>query len=298
MTPRVVVLGMVAACTALLVVGGCSKAEKADPLPLPEVPEYTRLTHPHGVLMSDLRAWEATLPLGRFDELKDCDAPYQVLLEKSGSKEEIARGVLELLDQDATKYHQCFYLKLNEITREVDSSEKTIQERQKQVIRTYAFLSALGRGFQDRFKDTRYRRWAMSSYKKHSERVFFRRLETTPEATSEMVSDSDANGFTYYLPERQPQTQVLEKYGLVEKRAPASVDPKSFAPTSVAPMPPPIETAPAPDAAADPFAVQPAPLAPEAVADPNIPAAPIATPPDLPPPSVVDGGEVPPPLDP
>lgn len=189
----------------------------ADPPPLPEVPKYTQLTHPPGVLVSDLRAWEATLPAGRAEELKDCDAPFHVLSEKSGSKEEIAKGVMELLDQDATKAHQCFYLKLNEVTREIDS-EKSIQERQKIVLRLYAYLSAMARGFQDRFHDTRYRRWALSSYQKHSERVFFRRLEVTPEATSDLVSDSEANGFTYYMPERQPATQVLEKYGLVEKK--------------------------------------------------------------------------------
>lgn len=197
----------------LLNIGGCSTSEMYPPQP-PIPPSYTKVPHPKGRDLSDLSAIfiDPTAPKDK-DFSKKCDSDYIKLTERTQSKEELKTGVEELVMQDPVNYHWCFYAKLLELENFL-MKDSYLDERQKKVLTTYEFLVPVARGFVSEFHDSRYLYWAMNRYKRLSEWVFFRKLDLTPEGTSELVHATDP--FALWRKDSQEGVSILDKYNLAK----------------------------------------------------------------------------------
>lgn len=201
-----------------LVAGGCSTFSvfQAEPLPAlpPTPPGYVQVPHPDGTDVGDLLAIftdrSAPDPLS----LKDCDQDFWKLQAATRSKDELIQGAREFVRVDPVKYHWCFYGKLFELEEQMKASVY-IDERQAHVLKAYQFLTPMSRAFLLEYSDSRYLRWAVNRYRRLSEYVFYRRVELSPQATSELTSSS--NPFGNYRPAAEPPKGILEKYGLVPK---------------------------------------------------------------------------------
>jgi len=194
-------------------IGGCSTTELNPPAPPPaEPPPYVLVPHPAGTDLGDLRGMMLSPETPSQESLKTCDADFMKLRLLTVSEEERRQGARELVKRNPVEYHWCYYGKLLELEGILKSSS-AIDERQKKTIEAYQFLVPVARGFLSEFHDSRYLRFAMAHYKRISEWVFFRRLELTPAATSELVQV--ANPFGLWR-DPAPQTTILEKYGIIK----------------------------------------------------------------------------------
>ncbi len=208
---------------ALLSVFGCSTTEMEPLPPLPKVPEYTSVPHPQGFYLSDLDAlFNQTLQFTD-SELNSCDSKIKTLREKTSIQSEIDRGVRELVASEPVFYHWCFYYKISKLHDALNEIQ-SLKERQNQLISTYASVAPLARGFQAEYQDTRYLQWAVKDYRLLSQRVFYRALTLTPEASSQMV---EATPSPYALWRKDPKQSgsVLEKYGIQSREEVSSGTP-------------------------------------------------------------------------
>lgn len=293
---------------ALMLALGCSSAPKQEdgvvPHPQPPIaPPYVHVPHPFKHDMADVQAIFHSKQAPSMDSLKVCDETVEKLREKTVSTEEFRIGVQELVRQDPIGYHWCFYGKILELEK-ILKEDTFVDEKQKHVLGTYSFLVPVAKGYLAEFHDTRYLRWAISYYTKLSEWVFYRRVETGPAMTQELVEASDA--FHEWRGQSAEGQSVLEKYNLVppgkyegqvkfdtkaakvETLAPADgapaktpeevpltfvSDPSAAAPTPVpSPSAAPVVKAPTPEASSAP--ASDAPPAPQPVAS----AAPVPAP--------------------
>lgn len=288
-SPRV---AAVAACLACLAVSSCTTAEVVPQAPPPVAPPpYVQVPHPVGYDLGDLRAVFTERGVPKSDELKDCDADLKKLKTLTQSNDELAQGARELVKLDPIKYHWCYYGRILQLEDEL-KDEAFLHERQKKVLEAYSFLAPLGRAFMQEFRDSRYMRWGVRHYQRLSEWVFYRKLETTPQATSELVEAANPFGLVREPAGAKP---VLEKYNIVPPPAPvasiAPAVPTAPAAASEAPAPPLAATsgitppalpalepvaAPAPDSASAPLPDQA--TAPSPVPAPvSVPAPPAVT---------------------
>lgn len=210
----------------------CSSTTVQKPKPpLPEPPRFLRVPHPNAFTQTEILGLFEQNPGGRFSpslgEMKGCDAKHRELLEKTDSLSERKKGAREFVSGDPVFFHWCFYAQLIELENGL-SQDDFIRDRQKKVIEAYQFLSPIAHAFNDVYGDTRYLRWAIYKYRRLSERVFYRKLEMTPEMTAKMMIYTRKSYAMWRHPEPASRP-ILEKYGIVEpfvksEPAPAPVE--------------------------------------------------------------------------
>ena len=183
------------------------------PEPISTVPGYAGVPHPLGIQVGDALALFAApgAPKRESEEMKSCSDDYLSLAKKTKSRDELKQGLLELVRKEPIRYHWCFYGKILELE---DSLRKAqlLDERQRAVVEAYRFLAPLSRVFYREYHDSRYLRWAVSYYRHASELAFYRRVESSPGLTQELVgtgSDDASRGVS------EKSTSVLEKYGII-----------------------------------------------------------------------------------
>lgn len=190
--------------------GSCSTTDLAAPKPA-QPPEYVGVPHPTGFDLADLNAifFEKGAPAP--ESLKGCDAPFQRLKERTRNNDELRDGTYELVKQEPVAMHYCFFGKLLELENAL-KGEQYIDEKQAATIQTYSFLTPIARAFAHEFNDSRYLRWAVQRYRHTSAWFFYRKLELTPKASTELVEAAQPFGLWRAVGEKKP---VLEKYGVL-----------------------------------------------------------------------------------
>ncbi|MBS1962765.1 MAG: hypothetical protein JST04_11145 [Bdellovibrionales bacterium] len=178
-----------------------------------EAPGYAGVPHPLGLQIGDVAALFATpgAPKRGSDEMKTCAADYDALAKATKAKDELKQGLLELVRKEPIRYHWCFYSKILDLEEKLRGAQM-LDDRQRAVVEAYRFLAPLSRVFYREFHDSRYLRWAVSYYRRASELAFYRRVETSPGLTQELVGaggDETTRGIT------EKATSVLEKYGII-----------------------------------------------------------------------------------
>lgn len=209
-----IVLTLVASSCAVLRPNVIEPAAEA-PSPPPEttVPGYAGVPHPLGLQVGDVLGLFATpgAPKRDSDEMKTCSSDYADLEKKTKSRDELKQGLLELVRKEPIRYHWCFYGKVLELEDRLRKADM-LDERQRAVVESYRFLAPLSRVFYREYRDSRYLRWAVSFYRRASELAFYRRVETSPGLTQELVG-SGGDDTTRGISEKS--TSVLEKYGIL-----------------------------------------------------------------------------------
>ena len=186
------------------------------------IPALVGIPHPAGSDLGDVERLFLEKHAPDRETLKDCDQSFKKLTAATQSKEEIEEGAHELVRTDPVLFHWCFFSKILDLEKLL-KKDAYLDERQKTVLETFAFLSPIAQGYRIEFRDSRYLRWAVSHYRKLSETVFFRRVELNPEMTSTLVQAE--NPFEGW---RAPAAKnpILEKYKIILKpEAPTRVYP-------------------------------------------------------------------------
>jgi hypothetical protein len=155
---------------------------------------------------------EPGAPKRESEEMKTCAADYVALEKRTKSKDELKQGILELVRKEPIRYHWCFYSKILELENELRHAQM-LDDRQRDVVTAYRFLAPLSRAFYREFHDSRYLRWAVAYYRRASELAFYRRVETSPSLTKELVGSGADDDASRGISEKA--TSVLEKYGIV-----------------------------------------------------------------------------------
>lgn len=194
---------------------------------LPEVPPQASLPHPQGYQFQDLEALFVSSQAPQPATLVECAADFDAAYTQAQSPAVLRKTVEDLVEKDGVKYHWCFYAKLIEAERSLQS-DQFIDEKQKIILKNFGFLVPVARAFLARSQDSRYLRWAVRRYRQVSQNLFHRRLELTPQATSELVEASDpfdgwreSSDLTRSLVEGGAPEIKIEKD---KKRLPASND--------------------------------------------------------------------------
>lgn len=213
---------------------GCSTTVEPPAAPLPEVPEYTKVRHPAGTDVMDLRAVFLNAEAPTAEQRKTCDEKYQKLKSLTANSNEVESGVFEMVSEDPVAYHWCFYAKLLELYDSVKEIP-SMKDRQTKVLESFMFLAPVARSYHTKFNDSRYLRMAIYHYKFFSQWVFFRKLDVTPEMTNMLAAGDIKNPFGFYRPTEEATSSVLEKYGLSSQKAEPARVPASMAPTGPAP---------------------------------------------------------------
>lgn len=206
------------ALVSLLGLSACATTAVEPVAMLPaELPAYVSVPHPDGSALGDLMGVFTEKGAPSPSAYAGCDKRFQELRVKTVSKEELERGVRELVRLDPVFYHWCFYTKLYEMEEGL-RSDQYIDEKQKRVLDAYLFLTPVARGFLQEFSDSRYYRWAVVRYRKLSEYVFFRKLDLSAQTANELMGATSTLGVQRR--DQEPQ-EVLEKYGLAPDAPPA-----------------------------------------------------------------------------
>ena len=177
------------------------------------VPGYAGVPHPMGLQIGDVHALFAVpdAPKRESPELAACADDFRTLEKKTKARDELKQGILELVRKEPIHYHWCFYSQILSLEENLRKAQ-LLDERQQAVVEAYGFLAPLSRAFFREYHDSRYLRWAVAYYRRASELAFYRKVETSPGLTQELVGvggDETTRG----APEKA--TSVLEKYGSV-----------------------------------------------------------------------------------
>jgi hypothetical protein len=253
-----------------LAIVSCSTAQVAQapkPIQPPEKAAVLELPHPEGHEVHHLAALLRLAPAS--ESFQECFKTQHDLASKTGNPLEVDSGVQELVSENPTFHHWCFYRALHGLDTELQSTSG-ILSKQKEVLATYRDLLPVARAFQSEFKDSRYLRWAIQNYRRLSPKIFFRTVELTPDATADLVLIEEPFSDWKLQPSEQ---SVLKKYGLKDDavRTPASSTSEAAAPVptsspmpSVSPVPSTdLTPAPTPTAALSPAS------APDSAAPPS-----------------------------
>ncbi len=229
---------------------GCSSTTIVQERPtLPEVPEYVKVPHPSGFELSSLRSifFSPLAPPEIHGEfVKTCDSEFMRLAELSNSNEERNKAAGELVSTDPERMHWCFYAKISGL-QDTLQTDTTWSERQKQVFKTFTFLTPIANGFLTVYNDSRYLRWATQYYTKISEWVFYRKVVPTAENTAAIAAGAGPKALDQWIPVENKSVReesVFTKYGIslmptvasginpldFTSRAPASNEAKPDAP--------------------------------------------------------------------
>ena len=211
-------LAAVTALSLSLGIASCASAPlESAPPPPPKPPEWTAVPHPNGLDLGDIEAIfssssAAAAKAPTRQEVADCDRPFRSLKDKTISREELALGMRELVRTEPASQHSCFYGKLLELEQKLKQPSLVIRERQDLVLRYFEHLAPLSKAFHIELNDSRYWRMAIHRYRIMSERVFFQRVEPSPETTSVLVTAT--NPFSWVRPSADTDVAVLKKYGI------------------------------------------------------------------------------------
>ncbi len=176
---------------------------------LPSPPEYIQVPHPAGMDLGDISALFLDEKAPKDVEFsKDCDANFRKIQSLTLSFQERIEGVRELVRRNPIYYHWCFYSKVLELEKKMNS-EAFVDEKQKEILTIYEFLTPVARSFLSDFHDSRYLRWAVNRYQQLSDWIFCRKLELNPSGTMDMVQPTQPLGLYRISPE---SPSVLEKY--------------------------------------------------------------------------------------
>jgi hypothetical protein len=127
-----------------------------------------------------------------------CDDEFKKINTSKGMYETLSQ-TQTLVAQDPEKYHWCFYLRLSQISSQLQK-DQTFKDQQLHLIETYSFLTPVARSFFEVFHDSRYLRWATAFYQKKAEIVFMRKTVLSPQGTMEL---SNSNPMAIYPQEIQ-----------------------------------------------------------------------------------------------
>ncbi len=186
----------------------CSTTELTPKQP-PDPPAFTRVVHPRGTDLSDLSALFTEKAAPReVNFSKECDRDLIKLKALVKDRNDWTQGVLELVKKDPVFYHWCFYGKILKLETDL-KSDNFLDVKHKTVLDAFSILTPLAQSFAAEFHDSRYLRWAVMRYQKISPRVFFRKLDLTPEGTSLLVQPTNPFGLWR---KAEGVAGVLEKY--------------------------------------------------------------------------------------
>lgn len=219
------------AAGAVFTVGACTTTE-VSPLPElpPSPPSYSKVPHPLAYDMGDIIAIFTEKDAPTLESLASCDADFIKFKSMTNNPEDIRQGARELIRQDPVKYHWCFYGKILTLDEQL-KKDVYLDERQKDVLDAFSFLTPIARAYQLEFQDSRYLRWAIHRYRRLSEWVFYRKLELTPEITSELVVAT--NPFHLWREPAEAKKTMLEKYGFISPSPSPSPLPQTVEPKNV-----------------------------------------------------------------
>ena len=211
------------------------------PAALPELPKYSRVPHPNGFDLADLKAifFHPSAPTGAREAFSDtCDSDFRKLAGATPLRHERSSGALELVESMPEDLHWCFYAKILKL-QEVLQSDSTWTERQNRILETYEFLTPVANAFHDHYHDSRYLRWASQYYSKVSEWVFFKKVVPTPENTLLLTAGTRTSIEPWVAPASgAKEPSVFSKYGLSLKPsvagAPNPLESVPRAPASIA----------------------------------------------------------------
>ncbi len=186
----------------------CSTTDLTPKQP-PDPPAFTRVVHPRGTDLSDISALftEKSAPK-EVNFSKECDRDLIKLKALVKDRNEWTQGVLELVKKDPVFYHWCFYGKILKLETDLKSDD-FLDVQHKTVLDAFSILTPLAQSFAAEFHDSRYLRWAVMRYQKISPRVFFRKLDLTPEGTSLLVQPTNPFGLWR---KAEGFAGILEKY--------------------------------------------------------------------------------------
>ncbi|MCM0605041.1 MAG: hypothetical protein KA715_03050 [Xanthomonadaceae bacterium] len=273
-------LSLVIVNSLAVLTAGCSSTEIIEPLPkLPEVPTYAHVAHPQGYDLTDIRLLFYSKLSPKPDALNGCESEMLKLRTLTTSIDEITGGARELVIKDPVKYHWCFYAKMLEVYDSLKSNETFWLEKQKRLMEIYLTLVPIARAFKVEYGDVRYLRAASRQYKQMSEWVFYRKLDTTPDGTMELMEDV-SNPFSLWKKPEMAQDSVLEKYG-ISKSEPSPMGlpmPEERAPAALKLMNPTTENAPSAQLAAPSAPVATAPITAPILNESSLPKAPVEEP--------------------
>lgn len=200
----------------------CSSLQSVQAPALPPAPApVLDLPHPGGFSSNELKELFTLAKAPEPKALRGCTDDFMALARKTQLREELRAGARELMIENPSRYHWCFYQSLLELDERLQKPI-SLDERRGLTLSTFSFAIATARAFQVEFKDTRYLRWAIQRYRSLSPIVFHRRVELSAEATAELAVIE--NPFGIWKPAPDPQS-ILKKYGMREEqasRAPAS----------------------------------------------------------------------------
>lgn len=193
---------------------GCSTTT-VEPQPmLPEGPSYLSVPHPQGFDLSEVELIFRDEQAPKADQLKDCDKDYKEVKRVVTAPEDVERGIRELVEADPVRYHWCFYKQISEMMQRIEARESAIRDRQKAVLDTFEFLAPVAKAFRISFSDTRYQRYAVVRYRELSPWVFYRNVDMTPQATSDLLAGVAQPFGALRAPAQQNGASVLERYGI------------------------------------------------------------------------------------
>lgn len=200
----------------LALLASCSNLQVVDaPALPPKMAPALDLPHPMGFGVQELKGLFLSAGAPERSSLANCSADLERLLAKTQLREEIRDGARELVAENPSRMHWCFYERLLSLEDGL-RLPTDLQTRQTLSLNTYRLAVPLARAFQLEFKDSRYLRWAIQRYRAFSPSIFYRKVELTPDATLEMAVLEN----TFGAWKAEPSTQtVLKKYGIRTPKA-------------------------------------------------------------------------------
>ncbi len=182
----------------------------------PEPPAYVAVPHPEGLDYADVLEIFTDAHAPSLDSLRDCDSVFQKLRTTVESRDELDEGTVELIRLDPIKYHWCFYGKIVSLEDRL-KADAYLDEKQKAVLDAYSFVTPMAKAYLKEYNDSRYLRWAIARYKKASEYVFFKKLDTNPKTTQMLASATNPFGHFKAMMDQKVDLKygVLEKYKLL-----------------------------------------------------------------------------------
>lgn len=197
-----------------IILTGCSSQEIAPKVALPEVPKLTSAPHPTAYGSGALEALFLNSAAPLLSELENCRRDFETLEQRTLSREELQRGVIELIEQDPTHYHWCFYSELRKAQKAVESGTEFLEDLQTNTLKAFSYLTYVAQAFRLRFSDTRYLRHAVVAYTAMSPRVFYKTVKLTDKTVETLLSNYNPEPYGVYDSGGGAETPVLEKYGI------------------------------------------------------------------------------------
>jgi hypothetical protein len=180
---------MLGAGGAWLGVAGCSTTSTVSPHePAKEVamPAYAYLPHPAGHTTGDIISLFNERGAPSRETMAKCEDEFRTLYSMAQSIEERKKGVRELVSRNPAAYHWCFYSQILSLEEGL-SQDEFVDQKQKRIMTTYEYLVPVARAFMKEFQDSRYLRWAIQDYRRLADLYFYRKLEMSPQMSSELV---------------------------------------------------------------------------------------------------------------